>query len=288
MALNRSNPRQRRRYPLAAAAAGLAFCCVAAGSGTGSGCSFLAPPAPRGGASRALPSSPVPSLPGSDSGGEVLDREADDLFLERFRRRRRVSRFRRSARRQLLPPDAAISGPEDFVRAVLGGMRVPSSPLSGICGRGDKDMEEGTEAGEDGAAAVLFRCSTGRWRESIRRFVGVGVPPADAGGDGAIVRALGAALGERDCQFNLLLGTEYVATFPTEAVQEEDGRGGETCWLECRLRDAGTDDLLAATGWTLRRKEGDGAWLLDHLDWQDFREGFRPGIGREEWERICG
>jgi hypothetical protein len=21
------------------------------------------------------------------------------------------------------------------------------------------------------------------------------------------------------------------------------------------------------------------------LDWQDFREAFRPGIGREEWER---
>jgi hypothetical protein len=30
------------------------------------------------------------------------------------------------------------------------------------------------------------------------------------------------------------------------------------------------------------------AWLVDGIDWQDFRERYRPGIGREEWERICG
>ena len=38
----------------------------------------------------------------------------------------------------------------------------------------------------------------------------------------------------------------------------------------------------------MRRREDDGAWLIDGIDWQDFRDDYRPGIGREEWERICG
>ena len=32
----------------------------------------------------------------------------------------------------------------------------------------------------------------------------------------------------------------------------------------------------------------DGSWLVDGIDWQDFRDRYRPGIGREEWMRICG
>lgn len=46
--------------------------------------------------------------------------------------------------------------------------------------------------------------------------------------------------------------------------------------------------LLVKLGWSLVRREEDGAWIMDGLDWQDFREEFRPGIGREEWVRICG
>jgi hypothetical protein len=38
----------------------------------------------------------------------------------------------------------------------------------------------------------------------------------------------------------------------------------------------------------MKRQEDDGAWLIDGIDWQDFWDEYRPGIGREELERICG
>ena len=79
------------------------------------------------------------------------------------------------------------------------------------------------------------------------------------------------------------------------------------CWIESRLRSPKDNELLAVVGWSLKRRriiqkqeseksgdfEGDTndynmCWLLDGIDWQDFRDDFRPGIGREEWERICG
>lgn len=79
------------------------------------------------------------------------------------------------------------------------------------------------------------------------------------------------------------------------------------CWVESRLRSPKDDELLAVVGWSLQRlhvKQGQQGynsnesdvdaknfahcWFLDGIDWQDFRDEFRPGIGREEWERICG
>eukprot|EP00536_Pseudo-nitzschia_multiseries_P001571 jgi/Psemu1/181323/e_gw1.19.28.1 len=83
----------------------------------------------------------------------------------------------------------------------------------------------------------------------------------------------------------------------------------DNCWIESRLRSPHDDQLLAVVGWSLQRRRikntEDGynimdtadvdanesllsCWLLDGIDWQDFRDDFRPGIGREEWERICG
>ena len=79
------------------------------------------------------------------------------------------------------------------------------------------------------------------------------------------------------------------------------------CWIESRLRSPEDDQLLVVVGWSLQKQHlGDTnndkangfsassasslspCWLLDGIDWQDFRDDFRPGIGREEWERICG
>mmetsp|Transcript_20641 Transcript_20641/g.29943 ORF Transcript_20641/g.29943 Transcript_20641/m.29943 type:complete len:120 (-) Transcript_20641:339-698(-) len=77
---------------------------------------------------------------------------------------------------------------------------------------------------------------------------------------------------------------DYTISFPNDPVDYDDGM----CWLECRLRDAQDDELLVVMGWTLQKREEDGAWLIHNIDWQDFRDKFRPGIGREEWERICG
>ena len=107
--------------------------------------------------------------------------------------------------------------------------------------------------------------------------------------------------------------------FPSEPVMFEgddddndieDKNGGiiiDNCWVESRLRSPKNDHLLAVVGWSLQRRrikqhqpgkyidnaytntnELTSCWLLDGVDWQDFREDFRPGIGREEWERICG
>jgi hypothetical protein len=90
--------------------------------------------------------------------------------------------------------------------------------------------------------------------------------------------------------------------------EREDGqRITHHCWIESRLRSPKDNQLLAVVGWSLQRRqimeEQDGhdssnfdsnasdfvsCWLLAGIDWQDFRDEFRPGIGREEWERICG
>lgn len=105
--------------------------------------------------------------------------------------------------------------------------------------------------------------------------------------------------------------------FPSDPVifeEDEDDKDGEKrseserivdhCWIESRLRSPKDNTLLAVVGWSLQRRQiiqeeqksdfGNNSnnlttcWLLDGIDWQDFRDEFRPGIGREEWERICG
>ncbi len=76
---------------------------------------------------------------------------------------------------------------------------------------------------------------------------------------------------------------------------------GSTVWIECQLRHYDTNELLVMMGWQLRvlvhhNDDGDDddddnhrkEYQIDRVDWQDFREQFRPGIGREEWVRICG
>ena len=102
--------------------------------------------------------------------------------------------------------------------------------------------------------------------------------------------------------------SSYALYFPGDIVDYHDGK----CWLEAQLRDPISNELLVTTGWSLVRSNNDnsnsvsvsngngnkigngngkgngGEWLLDRLDWQDFRDEFRPGIGREEWMRICG
>jgi hypothetical protein len=89
-------------------------------------------------------------------------------------------------------------------------------------------------------------------------------------------------------QFGILVGVEdaedYYLSFPTDLLDFEDG----TCWLECHLRGKTDNALLVAMGWDLRQRPSDGAWLVDSIDWQDFRDRYCPGIGREEWMRICG
>ena len=78
-------------------------------------------------------------------------------------------------------------------------------------------------------------------------------------------------------------------------------RKRETITTTRQLKNNNTQELQRPTSATaslpspslLSRYEGttnntDDCWLLDGIDWQDFRDEFRPGLGREEWERICG
>jgi hypothetical protein len=125
-----------------------------------------------------------------------------------------------------------------------------------------------------------------------------------------IYRALCSSMERKHNQFGILvgLGTDHnVATTSITETKHENGninRDGEgyytiefpwdtldyydgTAWLECRLRDKQSDELLCVLGWSLE-KSSDGSWLVGGIDWQDFRERYRPGVGREEWERICG
>ena len=90
------------------------------------------------------------------------------------------------------------------------------------------------------------------------------------------------------------------------STKEDDNEKDETidfCFIESRLRSPKDDSLMVVVGWALKRRRRrrpgysnnldtnddlNSNWLLDGIDWQDFRDEFRPGIGREEWERICG
>lgn len=126
--------------------------------------------------------------------------------------------------------------------------------------------------------SMLLEDSTPSWRHAI--YQAVGAP--DNASSKAVCHALQHEMTNPKDQFAILVGhgPDFVATFPSDAVSYEEG----SCWVECRLRGTYDDELLVATGWQLVQK--DGQWLVDSIDWQDFREEFYPGIGREEWARL--
>jgi hypothetical protein len=202
------------------------------------------------------------------------------------------------------PPNANLDA-YDFVTQLLHGLWDDSNPMP------------------DAGYRRLLRSSTPSWQEKLYQSVGAPYPAANID---VVASALHDAMARPDNQFALLLeetheqhqttrtassrsrrsrhdnhnrddaGEEkeevaYRISFPHEALDYADG----TCWLECQLRSAannGDDDeddkLLVSTGWELRRRASDNAWLVERIDWQDFREAFRPGIGRQEWTRVCG
>ena len=161
------------------------------------------------------------------------------------------------------PPNPHLS-PQQFISALLSALWNNADPLP------------------DSGFRLLLRSSTPSWRKSVYRAVAA---PSNANDD-IVASAVGDAMTRPRNQFGLLVGEaeRYVATFPTDVLDWGDG----TCWVECRLREIETDELLAVTGWQLEQRPSDKSWLVAKIDWQDFRDEYRPGIGREEWERICG
>lgn len=188
----------------------------------------------------------------------------DDMFDTQLLEER-LTEMRRHLYEQELrrPPNPELS-PQQFVSELLLGLYDNADPLP------------------DSGFRLLLRASTRQWRRQLHRAVGA---PATAQEE-TVASALGQAMGRPHNQFGILVGEgeRFRITFPSDPVDYADG----TCWLECRLRDAQTDHLLVVSGWQLQQRASDGAWLVDKIDWQDFRDEFRPGIGREEWMRICG
>ena len=194
----------------------------------------------------------------------VNQNSEDVLLLERFRRRKvKVAEALETEERRR-PPNALLS-PEETVKEILLGLRRPHYPQRYF------------------GLIVLLRACTSEWRSFLCKSVAAPVNESDE----AIAAALEAAMSRPNNQFRILLGLEdddYLIDFSTDALDYGDG----TCWVECRLRANDTNELLVALGWSLVEDTKTQAWIVDGLDWQDFRDAYRPGIGREEWERICG
>lgn len=191
------------------------------------------------------------------------DSTAERLLLERFKRRRQHLDMVIQQEREHRAPNPDLTM-EQVVEETLNGLRNPHSPAHNF-----------------GFSALLL-ASTPSWRDFL--YTSVGAPLSYSVQKVAI--SLEAAMSRPNNQFRILVGQEdapYKIVFPTDALDYEDG----TAWLECRLRSEDDDELLVVLGWSLVQDQ-DGAWCIDGFDWQDFRDAYRPGIGREEWERICG
>ena len=191
----------------------------------------------------------------------VLDSES--LYLERFKRR-----VNRNKDDSLRPPNSSL-GPVEFVVELLKGLRHVHHPV--------------TYAGME----MLYESSTPQWRETL--CYSIGRSPPDTPKE-ELITCLSLALERPNHQFGILIGNSDVEYHIEELPSECDilDYGDGTCWLETRLRNPKNDELLAVVGWSLAHNSEKSFWLLDGIDWQDFRPDHRPGIGREEWERICG
>lgn len=198
-----------------------------------------------------------------DDGYEERSLFATSLNLKTFQRRRDRLQLQTLQRQWRQPPNPLLEDSTEFVQALLQALH-QTSPLDG------------------GGALVLLQSSTDAWRQVLLKSIGA---PLDSVNE-QIAPTLQAALEREDNQFAILMQQEKKAVwhFPSDALDFQDG----TSWVESRLRTSSKDELWVAAGWSLEQRPSDGAWLLDGVNWQDFREDFRPGIGREEWERICG
>ena len=76
-----------------------------------------------------------------------------------------------------------------------------------------------------------------------------------------------------------LLREDYTADLDDDVLVLDD-----EAFLRVRLEDA--SDAHVTLGWELERRRG--VWLTSRWYWHDFRPEFHPGIGQEEWTRICG
>jgi hypothetical protein len=140
-------------------------------------------------------------------------------------------------------------------------------------------LQELLEGLAEGKGAKLLSNSADKWRTAIYEAVGA---PATAD-ETIVAKALTDAMSKSNNQFAILMGKAepFIVNFPSDPVEGNDGE----VWVECRLREKQSDELLVTMGITLQpNKDGDG-WLIAGLDWQDFRDQFYPGLSGREWLR---
>lgn len=173
----------------------------------------------------------------------------------------------------LRPPNANLK-PKDFVKALLEGIFYNEDPRP------------------DAGFMLLLRCSTDQWASKVLDSIGA---PPDANLE-TVAAALGTAIARPHNQYAILVGGDeegletsnyvdettgernFYVTFPGDTLDFLDG----TAWVNVEFRSKTDNSLLVLTGWQLSQRT-DGAWLVDQIEWQDYREEYWPGIGREEW-----
>lgn len=194
--------------------------------------------------------------------------DSNNLFMERFKRRLHDVQSHKLKKKFVLPPNPFLE-PVGFVKEILSALRYSPSSNEGF--------------------RILMRSSTEEFHKTLYKAVSAPLETSEDKVASALLRAVSSS----NNQFGILVGYESVrcdledfeSIFPMDPLDYGDG----TCWVECQLRNKGNENkLLVATGWSLQKRSSDGAWLINSIDWQDFRDKFRPGIGREEWDRSYG
>ena len=134
----------------------------------------------------------------------------------------------------------------------------------------------------DAGVEVLLRLASDRFKLQLRWLVG---SSQKAG-------VLSSVFRNPDSQFHLLM-CSYDHHFPLDTYYIDDNRVFVDVQFDAPEGGGGDGKgrkwhgMLAKLGFEMVRRE-DGVWLFDSIIWHDFRDGFRPGIGQEEWPRICG
>eukprot|EP00529_Nitzschia_sp_RCC80_P027147 CAMPEP_0113467684 /NCGR_PEP_ID=MMETSP0014_2-20120614/14948_1 /TAXON_ID=2857 /ORGANISM="Nitzschia sp." /LENGTH=275 /DNA_ID=CAMNT_0000360013 /DNA_START=254 /DNA_END=1081 /DNA_ORIENTATION=- /assembly_acc=CAM_ASM_000159 len=161
------------------------------------------------------------------------------------------------------PPTNTDLTPTETVRTILEGLMHQDDPLP------------------DSGFRLLLHTATTRWKSQLLNAVGAS-PTSDPE---IVASALGSSIGRPHNKYAILISPpsstsspsssspsspEYVLKFTDYPLEFDDG----TCWVECMLLDPATGELLVMTGWDLRQRQHDGAWLVDSICWQDFREEF--------------
>jgi hypothetical protein len=172
------------------------------------------------------------------------------------------------------PPTKTDLSPTETVQTILDALLHPYDPLP------------------DSGFRLLLNTATSRWKKEILKSVGAS-PTSDPE---IVASALGSSIGRPHNKYAILISNDESPPSIDDDAQERrqqqqysssssspeyDVRYADpldfddgTCWVECTLRDPSTGKMLVMTGWDLRQRQADGAWLVDSIHWQDFREEF--------------